>query len=337
MSSPLPALHVLAAHLEACVRRGEQRVWISPEARTALKEIIRMKPGRMVFREAAAPESADTPAQLSPPAQLSAVEPASPGSRVAAADNSRGLQPTVPETRHPEPRSGDRELLTESTPAPLSKKDRLAAVATRAESSPAARALGTLRDKMVFATGNPDSPVVFVGEAPGADEEKQNEPFVGVAGQLLTRVIKAMGLERSDVYITNICKFRPIVDDGRPQGTRNRQPTGEEMNACIEYVKEELAIIQPKVIVALGKTAVEGLLQRDVAITRLRGQWFEYQGIPLMPTFHPSYLKRKEDEGEAIATAEKRKHWEDILQVLERLGIPITDKQRRFFLPREQS
>ena len=184
---------------------------------------------------------------------------------------------------------------------------------------------------MVFATGNPDAQIMFVGEAPGADEEKQGEPFVGVAGQLLTRVIKAMGLERSDVYITNICKFRPITDDGRPQGSRNRQPTGVEMNSCIEYVLEEIAIIQPKVIVALGKTAAEGLLQRDVAITRLRGLWLEYQGIPLMPTFHPSYLKRKEDDGDEAANAEKRKHWEDMLQVMERLALPISEKQRGFF------
>ena len=185
---------------------------------------------------------------------------------------------------------------------------------------------------MVFATGSPDAQIMFVGEAPGSDEEKQGEPFVGVAGQLLTRVIKAMGLERSDVYITNICKFRPITDDGKPQNNRNRTPTGVEMNACIEYVIEEIAVIQPKVIVALGKVAVEGLLKRDVAITRLRGQWLEYQGIPLMPTFHPSYLKYREDDGEA--NAEKRKHWEDMLTVMERLAMPISDKQRRFFLPK---
>ena len=216
----------------------------------------------------------------------------------------------------------------------LSRKERLAAVAARAAVAPAARALGSLRDKMVFATGSPEAQIMFVGEAPGADEEKQGEPFVGVAGQLLTRVIKAMGLERGDVYITNVCKFRPVVDDEKPQGYRNRAPTGDEMMACLEFVQEEIAIIQPRVLVALGKTAAEGLLQRDVKITSLRGQWLEYQSIPLMPTFHPSYLKRKEDEGEAVANAEKRKHWEDMLMVMERLQMQITEKQRRFFLPR---
>jgi uracil-DNA glycosylase family 4 len=311
MTNPLPALHTLLAHLEARVRRGEPRAWMSPAARTTLKEIIRMKPGRMVF--AAAPKS-----KLEEKPSV-AVEPPAPAPEAVPV--------AVPETPAESP--APPQLSTEE------KRQRLAAVAARAEAAPAARALGTLRDKMVFAVGNPDSPIVFVGEAPGADEEKQNEPFVGVAGQLLTRVIKAMGLERSDVYITNICKFRPLTDDGRPQGTRNRQPTGTEMNACIEFVQEELAIIQPKVIVALGKTAVEGLLQRDVAITRLRGQWHEYRGIPLMPTFHPSYLKRKEDEGEEVANAEKRKHWEDMLQVMEKLGMAISEKQRRFFLPKK--
>jgi uracil-DNA glycosylase family 4 len=318
MSDPLPALHTLLAHLEARVRRSEQRAWMSPAARTALKEIIRMKPGRMVLAKPKAEPAARaaTPVPVdSPPAPVHAPGPPAAPAPVIAQE--RPVESPAPP-----------QLSTEE------KRQRLAAVAARAEAAPAARKLGTLRDRMIFATGNPNSPIVFVGEAPGADEEKQGEPFVGVAGQLLNRVLKAMGFERSDVYITNICKFRPITDDGRPQGNRNRAPTGTEMNACIEFVQEELAIIQPKVIVALGKTAVEGLLQRDVAITRLRGQWQEYRGIPLMPTFHPSYLKRKEDEGETVANAEKRKHWEDMLQVMEKLGIAITDKQRRFFLLR---
>ncbi len=293
--NPLAALHVLTAHLEARARAGEKRVWMSDEARAALKEIIRMKPGRMVTKKPALP---------TPPARAAAPVIAAPV--VAPA-------PASPE---------------------LPRSERLAAIARRAAASPAARALGTLRDKMVFATGSPDASVMFVGEAPGAEEEIQGQPFVGVAGQLLTKVIQAMGLQRSDVYITNVCKFRPIVDDGKPQGSRNRQPTGPEMNACIGYLEQEIAVIRPRVIVALGKTAAEGLLQRDVAITRLRGKWLEYRGIPVMPTLHPSYLKRKEDEGEAVANAEKRKHWEDILMVMEHLAMPVTDKQRRFFLPK---
>jgi uracil-DNA glycosylase len=297
--NPLAALHVLLAHLESRARAGQQRLWMSPGARTALKEICRMKPGRMVF-----------------------------------IDRTGGTEKTEPTERTPAAETLHKAAPQSAAPAASTRRERLAEVARRAEASPAARALGTLRDIMVFATGNPDAEIMFVGEAPGADEEKQREPFVGVAGQLLTRVIKAMGLERSAVYITNVCKYRPVTDDGRPQGNRNRPPTGTEMQACIDYVREEIAIVQPRVIVTLGKTAAEGLLQRDVAITRLRGQWLEFQRIPLMPTFHPSYLKRKEDEGEAIASAEKRKHWEDMLKVMEHLNMPITEKQRAYFLPK---
>ncbi len=281
-----------------------------------------MKPGRMVFpaRPAAslpAPSPAPTPASQ----PVSAIPKSVPSPPPAAPGRVEPLPP-LQETKLP------------PAAPPLSKRDRLAAVTARAELAPAARALGTLRGTMVFATGDPDAAVMFIGEAPGADEEKQGEPFVGVAGQLLTKVIKAMGLERSSVYITNICKFRPIVDDDRPQGSRNRQPTGVEMQSCMEFVLEEISIVRPKVIVALGRTAAEGLLQRDVAVTRLRGQWLEFQGTPLMVTFHPSYLKRKEDEGEAVAFAEKRKHWEDILMVMERLEMSITEKQRGYFLPK---
>lgn len=307
--NPLPALHAFAAHLQARARRGEQRVWMSPEARAALKEIIRMRPGRLIFQSQETPAIPATP----PPAP----EPAS-------APPPALVQATV------------------STPAPISlppapladKRPRLAAVAARAEAAPAARALGTLREKMVFATGSPDAQIVFVGEAPGAEEENQGEPFVGAAGQLLNKVLKAMGLERSEVYITNICKFRPAAGSRTGRQTGNRNPTGIEMSSCIEFVQEELAIIRPRVIVALGKTAVEGLLEREVAITRLRGQWQEYRGIPLMPTFHPSYLLHKESDGEVLALAEKRKHWEDMLQVMERLGMNVSEKQRRFFLSR---
>lgn len=297
--NPLPALHVFKACLEAKVSRGERRAWITKEARTALQEIIRMKPGRMVFKSPAAPAPVTAPTPAPIPATVN---------------------PPVSEPAAPAP--------------PADKRQRLAAIAARAEASPSARALGTLREKMVFATGSPDAQIVFVGEAPGAEEEKQGEPFVGPAGQLLNKVIKAMGLERSDVYVTNICKFRPAAGSRTGWQSGNRNPTGIEMNACLEFVQEELAIIQPQVIVALGKTAVEGLLEREVAITRLRGQWQEYRGIPMMPTFHPSYLLHKESDGEALALAEKRKHWEDMLQVMERLGMNVSDKQRRFFLSR---
>jgi DNA polymerase len=161
-----------------------------------------------------------------------------------------------------------------------------------------------------------------VGEAPGADEDEQGEPFVGKAGQLLTKIIETTGLKRGDVYIGNILKCRP---DTPGQSSGNRKPTTEEMQTCIAYLHEQIDLIQPKVIVALGATAVEGLLGKTIGITKLRGTWKTYRGIPLMPTYHPAFLLRNQ------AMSEKRRVWEDMLQVMEKLGMPISEKQRRFF------
>ena len=179
------------------------------------------------------------------------------------------------------------------------------------------------RQNVVFGVGDIHSPLMFVGEAPGADEDRQGEPFVGKAGQLLTKIVKTMGYSRESVYIGNILKCRP---DTPGQAWGNRKPTAEEMDTCKPFVISQINIIQPKVIVALGATAVQGLLGVSQGVTRLRGTWMEFQGVPVMPTFHPSYLLRQDDLGT------KRKVWEDMLQVLERLDAPISDKQRSFFL-----
>ncbi len=182
------------------------------------------------------------------------------------------------------------------------------------------------RTQVVFGVGNPDAELMFVGEAPGADEDLVGEPFVGKAGQLLTKMIEAMNFRRSDVYIANILKCRPDVPSGE---SGNRKPTPAEMNVCKPYLLQQIDIIQPKVIVALGATAVEGLLGLEKAgITKLRGTWKEFHGIPLMPTFHPSFLLRPS----ADQMANKRRVWEDMLAVLEKLGHEITPKQQGYFL-----
>jgi DNA polymerase len=188
----------------------------------------------------------------------------------------------------------------------------------------ALRDRGALRNTMVFAVGNPCSPLVLVGEAPGAEEEKLGEPFVGPAGQLLTKMITAMGLERSKVYITNIVKYRPAIEGG-DQGGRNRRPMAAEIAAGLPHLRKELAVLRPKVLVALGATALEGLAGEPLPIGQARGHWRAFEGIPLMPTFHPSYLLRNE------SLAERRKVWEDLLQVMEKLGLPVSAKQRAFF------
>lgn len=182
--------------------------------------------------------------------------------------------------------------------------------------------LASARKNVVFGVGDINAALMFVGEAPGADEDVQGEPFVGAAGQLLTRIIQTMGLSRDTVYIGNILKCRP---DTPGQSSGNRKPTPEEMKTCIPYLHEQIDLIQPKVLVGLGATAIEGLIGKT-GITRLRGQWHTYRGIPLMPTFHPSYLLRNQ------ALSEKRKVWEDMLQVMDRIGLPISEKQRGYFL-----
>jgi DNA polymerase len=183
--------------------------------------------------------------------------------------------------------------------------------------------LASSRKNVVFGVGNIDAQLMFVGEAPGADEDAQGEPFVGKAGQLLTKIIQTMGLQRGDVYIANILKCRP---DTPGQSAGNRKPTPEEMQTCIPFLHEQIDLIRPKVLVALGATAVEGLLGPTVGITKLRGNWRTYRGIPLMPTYHPAYLLRNQ------ALSEKRRVWEDMLQVMEKLAMPISEKQRNFFL-----
>lgn len=165
------------------------------------------------------------------------------------------------------------------------------------------------RSTIVFGAGNPRAELVFVGEGPGEEEDRQGVPFVGKAGQLLTKMIEAMTFSRDDVYICNVVKCRP---------PNNRNPEPDEIEACEPFLKAQLASLQPKVIVALGKFAAQTLLREQTAITRLRGQWREYQGIPLMPTFHPAYLLRQPDE--------KRLAWLDLQEVMKRFG-RVPDKK----------
>lgn len=185
--------------------------------------------------------------------------------------------------------------------------------------------LAVTRSQVVFGVGNIGAELMFVGEAPGADEDLQGEPFVGKAGQLLTKIIEAMGFQRSGVYIGNVLKCRPDMPPGE---SGNRKPRPEEMATCLPYLIEQIEIIQPKCLVALGATAMEGLLGQAITMRDVRGRWHSFKGIPLMPTYHPAYLLRNQ------SMAEKRKVWEDMMQVLEILGKPISQKQRGFFLPK---
>ncbi|MGA2445568.1 MAG: uracil-DNA glycosylase [Opitutaceae bacterium] len=189
--------------------------------------------------------------------------------------------------------------------------------------------------QVVFGVGSLDAKVMFVGEAPGAEEEQQGEPFVGPAGQLLTRMIKAMGLERGDVYIGNIMNWRPELPP-RADGTQagNREPTPEEMAFCLPFITAQIEVVDPTLLVALGATAARGLLgaRSFKTLGEVRGRWHDYRGKPLRVTYHPSYLLRKEMDGKVAANRAKRTAWEDFLAVMERAGLPISEKQRGFFL-----
>ena len=159
------------------------------------------------------------------------------------------------------------------------------------------------RTNLVFGVGNPKAKLMFVGEGPGRDEDLQGEPFVGRAGQLLTDIItKGMGLKREDVYIANVVKCRP---------PENRNPEPDEVATCEPFLKKQIDLIRPKIIVGLGKFAVQTLLQSKVPITKVRGNWHSYHGIKLMPTFHPAYLLRN--------PADKKLVWEDIKKVIKEL------------------
>ena len=160
------------------------------------------------------------------------------------------------------------------------------------------------RANIVFGEGDPSARLMFIGEAPGAEEDKQGRPFVGRAGKLLTSLIEKLGLKRDEVFIANIIKCRPEA---------NRDPEEDEVSACLPYLKKQIEIIQPGAIIALGRVSAQTLLQTMVQISKLRGNFSSFEGIPLMPTFHPSYLLRNPKD--------KKLTWEDALQVLDLLGI----------------
>jgi len=162
--------------------------------------------------------------------------------------------------------------------------------------------LGASRTKLAYGVGNPNARLVLVGDAPGREEDLQGEPFVGEAGQLLDRILQAMGLHRNDVYICNVLKCRP---------PNNRDPQPEEGATCEAFLVRQIAAVRPQVIIALGRFAVHSLLKTNAPISKLRGEWQSYQGIPLMPTYHPAYLLSN-PEG-------KRDVWDDMKQVLRRL------------------
>lgn len=168
------------------------------------------------------------------------------------------------------------------------------------------------RKHIVFGEGNPRARLVFVGEAPGMEEDLTGKPFVGQAGKLLTDIIKAMGLTRDEVYICNIVKCHP---------PRNRDPEFDEIETCLPFLKAQISLIQPEAICSLGRISAQSLVDRSLKITRDRGQWYSFMRIPLMPTYHPAYLLRYPHA--------KRQVWEDVQRIMKELGLKDTREVQR--------
>ncbi len=310
-------LLALNEELRRLKAEGRRSVAVSEESVALLRAALADEPeaesnvGRSGFTPDTnvAPAGRPNPSGIKPDLQVSAPPPAAPAVPVASA------RFTLPE--------GD-------------KQARWNALRDIVLNDPVCRENVHPGKQVVFGVGNLDAAIMFVGEAPGGDEEEQGEPFVGRAGQLLNRMIKAMGLERGQVYIGNILNWRPAMGARNADGsqTGNRPPTAQEMAYCLPFIRAQIAIIQPKVLVALGKTAVDGLLGADrfKSMGAARGTWHEYAGTPLRASYHPSYLLRQEGLVSAAAKKIKRDAWEDLLAVMERAGLPISDKQRGYFL-----
>ncbi len=300
------ALHALTDELRRLKSLGVKSVPVSEESLAALRRVIGAR------SERAAPQ----PSAVVSEAVAPRVETERPRAVAVPEKPKPVAEPTLP----PPP----------SVNLPAGEKAaRWAALLDLVMNDATCRANVRPGKKVVLGVGSVDAKIMFVGEAPGAEEEIQGEPFVGPAGQLLTKMIQAMGLKRSDVYIGNIMNWRPQMPtvDGREQ-VGNRPPTEEEMRYCLPYLRAQIEVVNPDLLVALGSTAAQGLLGFGSFKTlgEIRGQWREFAGKPLMVTYHPSYILRNQ------SNRSKRMIWEDLLKVMERAALPVSEKQRGYFL-----
>ena len=300
------ALHALTDELRRLKSAGVKTVAVSDESVAALRKAIGGRTAEVK------PRPAPTVAPEARP-RTAAVVASTPSPAPVTATVSKATLPPAPRVTLP---AGDKATRWAAL-LELVTKDSTCCANVRAGK------------KVVLGVGSLDAKIMFVGEAPGAEEEIQGEPFVGPAGQLLTKMIQGMGLKRSDVYIGNIMNWRPQMPtvEGREQ-VGNRPPTEEEMTYCLPYLRAQIDVVNPDLLVALGKTAVEGLLGfgKFKTLGEARGRWHEFAGKPLMVTYHPSYILREP------TNKKKRLIWDDLLKVMERAGLPISEKQRGYFL-----
>jgi uracil-DNA glycosylase family 4 len=303
------ALHILTDELRRLKASGTKSVLVSEQSLVALRQAIRSGRG-------AEPARASAPPPELPEASHAAIEPSR--TAVTVAKKAPAATEAVP---FPSP--------TPFTLPAGDKATRMLALRERVRGDEVCRARIRPGKQIVVGVGSLDARIMFVGEAPGAEEEDRGEPFVGPAGQLLTKMIGAMGLTRADVYIGNIMNWRPEMplDAGGVQ-YGNRPPTEGELRYCLPYLRAQIEIVDPAVLVALGTTAAQGLLGFGSfkALGEVRGRWSEFGSKPLMVTYHPSYILRNQ------SNRSKRMIWDDLLQVMARADLAISDKQRTFFL-----
>ncbi len=304
------ALEILLDDLLALKGEGVERVVASDETLAALRDAIARHCGDNGGGEESHHQPAAAPGDFPPPTRHHQPEMAKPASSRATISGGNNAEfPPAPKVE---------------IPAAGTKAEKLATVRAQMLADPVCNKHLHAGKHLVFGEGNPDTAVLFCGEAPGAEEEDSGRPFVGAAGHLLDKIIVATGLSREQVYIGNIMKWRP--ETGSAFG--NRPPTPQEMAYCLPYIEAQIAIISPRVIVALGATAARGLLGGEQEIGKIHGREFDFRGVPVIPTYHPAYLLRNN------SMRAKRIVWEDFMVMMAKIGLPISEKQRGYFLPK---
>lgn len=307
-SDPLDDLLVELRRLKA---EGVETVVLSEESQVILSGLVGQAPVKSIAAPTRrSPVDVPAPAASVRPSVLAEPRP------VPAAPIPKPVPqaPRVDDSAIPEPPKVE-------LPAAGSKADRLAALAEVIRACPECRRHLRPGTRQVLGEGDAEAAIVFVGEAPGEEDERAGRPFAGPTGELLDRALKAMGLSRDRVYLAHLMQWRPET----PTGLGTRTPTARELAFCAPYLRAQLAVIRPRVVVALGGTVFHALTGDKARISEARGVWRELDGLALLPTFHPSYLLKNPSNGP------KRQFWEDLLAVMEKAGLPISEKQRGFF------
>lgn len=324
MSAGLPQ-HLTLDYLRALLSRGVETASVTEEARTVLRQWVmdarRRARGNATSSVPSPPVAGETQPQPEIPDQPSpdSVDEVSFGDELR--DILNGVQPGGTE---------EEAALSPHISFALegeTEEEKLSSLRELVVNWPPLRKMGSLRETPVFSSGNPRADIMMVTDAPGLYEEKQGIPLAGPSGQKLDAMLKAMGLSRSDIYLTHLVKYRPALPR---QLTNNRPPTDREIEVSLPILREEIMLVRPKVVVALGAIAARGILQSgETPLSALRGTFHTAFNTPVRVTYNPSYLLRTED------ISEKRKVWEDMLCVMEQAGLPISEKQRSYFLPKK--